>query len=53
MALDHFGGHEKEDVLDTSLAHDIKLSAIPSGRTGLVQSLDILINGPFRNILKV
>ena len=53
MALDMFGGHKMEEVLDTLSAHDITLSLIPDGRTGLVQPLDISINQPYKDILKV
>lgn len=31
MALDMFGGHKTEEVLDTLTAHDITLSVIPGG----------------------
>lgn len=53
LALDLFGGHKTEDVLDILLAHDITLSAIPGGCTGLVQPLDVSINGPFKDIFCV
>lgn len=53
MVLDLFGGHKTDDVLDTLLAHDITLSLIPGGCTGLIQPLDVSINRPFKDILKV
>lgn len=53
IALDLFGSHKTDDVLDTLLAHDIRLSSIPSGCTGLVQPLDVSINRAFKDILKV
>ena len=53
MAWDMFGGHKTEEVLDTMRAHDITVSVIPGGCTGLVQPLDISINRPFKDILKV
>lgn len=53
MALDMFGSHKTEEVLDTMRAHDITLSVIPAGCTGLVQPLDVSINRPFKDILKV
>jgi len=53
MALDMFGSHKTEEVLDTMRAHDITLSVIPGGCTGLVQPMDVSINRPFKDILKV
>jgi len=53
MALDMFGGHKTEKVLNTLTAHDITLSVIPGGCTGLIQPLDISINQPYKDILKV
>ena len=53
MALDMFGGHKTEEVLDTLSAYDITLSVIPGGCTGLIQPLDISINRPYKDILKV
>lgn len=53
LALDLFGGHKTEDVLDTLRTHDITLSAIPSECIGLVQPLDISINRPFKDIFRV
>lgn len=53
MVLDLFGGHKREDVLDTLRAHDITLSLIPGGCTSLVQPLDVSVNRPFKDILKV
>ena len=53
MALDMFGGHKTDEVLDTMRAQDITLSVIPGGCTSMVQPLDISINRPFKDILKV
>ena len=53
LALDLFGGHKTDNVLDTLKAHDITLSVIPAGCTGIVQPLDISINRPFKDLLKV
>lgn len=53
MVLDLFGGHKTDDVLDTFLAHDITVSTIPGGCTGLVQPLDVSINRPFKDIFRV
>ena len=53
LALDLFGGHKTDNVLDTPKAHDITLSVIPASCTGIVQPLDISINRPFKDILKV
>ena len=53
IALDLFGGHKTEEVLDTMKAHDITVSVIPGGCTSLLQPLDVSINRPFKDILKV
>jgi DDE superfamily endonuclease len=53
ITLDLFGGHKTDDVLDTLKAHDITVSVIPGGCTSLIQPLDISINRPFKDILKV
>lgn len=53
LVLELFGGHKTDVILDTLLAHDITLSLIPSGCTGLVPPLDVSINRPFKDILKV
>jgi hypothetical protein len=53
IALDLFGGHKTDEVLDTLRANDITVSIIPGGCTRLVQPLDVSINRPFKNILKV
>jgi len=53
LALNLFCGHKTNNVLDILKAHDITLSAIPASCTGIIQSLDISINRPFKNILKV
>jgi len=43
-AQDMFDGHKTEEVLDTMCTHDMTVSVIPGGCTGLVQPLDISIN---------
>jgi hypothetical protein len=53
LAVDLFGGHKTDTVLDTLTANDITISTIPGGCTGLVQPLDVSINRPFKDILKV
>ena len=53
MALDMFRGHKTDEVLDTMRAHNITLSVIPGGCTSMVQPLDISINRPYKDILKV
>ena len=53
LAIDLFAAHKAEEVLDTLRAHDITVSIIPGGCTGLVQPLDVSINRPFKDILKV
>lgn len=53
LAIDLFSGHKTEEVLDTFRAHDILPSVIPGGCTGLVQPLDVSINRPFKDLLKV
>jgi hypothetical protein len=53
LALDLFSGHKTDYVLDIIKAHDITVSIIPAGCTGLVQPLDISVNRPFKDILKV
>ena len=52
LAIDLFSGHRTEEVLDTFAAHDITSNVIPEGCTGLVQPLDVLVNRPFKDILK-
>jgi len=53
IALDMFGVHKTDEALDTMRAHDITLSVIPGGCTSMVQPLDISINRPYKDILKV
>jgi hypothetical protein len=53
MVVDLFGAHKTDDVLDTMQANDITVSIIPGGCTGLIQPLDVSINRPFKDILKV
>ena len=53
LALDLFSSHKTDEVLDTMRANDITVSVIPGGCTGLIQPLDVSINRPFQDILKV
>jgi len=53
LVLDLFAAHKTQEVLDTLLANDITVSLIPGGCTSLVQPLDVSINRPFQDILKV
>ncbi|RPB05506.1 hypothetical protein L873DRAFT_1797893 [Choiromyces venosus 120613-1] len=53
LVLDLFGAHKTEEVLDTFSANDIVVSMIPGGCTSLVQPLDVSINRPFKDILRV
>lgn len=53
LAIDLFRAHRTEEVLDTFCANDITVSIIPGGCTSLVQPLDVSINRPFKDILKV
>ena len=53
LALDPFAAHKAPEVLDTFLANDITVIMIPGGCTSLVQPLDVSINRPFKDILKV
>jgi len=53
LDLDLFAGHKTDEVLDTFKAHDITASIIPAGCTGIVQPLDVSVNRPFKDILKV
>jgi len=48
-----FAAHKTQEVLDTFQANHITVSLIPGGCTGLVQLLDVGINRPFKDILKV
>ena len=53
LVLDLFGAHKTEEVLNTFSANDIVVSMIPGGCTSLVQPLDVSINRPFKDILRV
>lgn len=44
--------HKTDAVLISLRAHDIIPSMIPRGCTGLIQPLDVSINGPFKNMLR-
>jgi len=53
LVLDLFRAHKTAEVLDTFSANDIVVSMIPGGCTSLVQPLDVSINRPFKDILRV
>jgi len=53
LIMDLFAAHKTQEVLDTLWANDITVSMIPGGCTGLVQPIDVSINWPFKDILKV
>lgn len=53
LVLDLFPAHKTQEVLDTFLANDITVSLVHGGCTSLVQPLDVSINRPFKDILKV
>jgi len=53
LIMDLFAAHKTQEVLDTLWANDITLSMIPGSCTGLVQPIDVSINRPFKDILKV
>jgi hypothetical protein len=53
LALDLFGGYKTDDVHDMIKTHDIVLSVILAGCTGIVQLLDVSVNRLFKDILKV
>jgi len=53
LVLDLVRAHKTEEVLDTFSANDIDVSMIPGGCTSLVQPLDVSINRPFKDILRV
>jgi len=53
LAIDLFQAHQIAEVLYTFRDNDITVSLIPGGCTGLVQPLDVSINRPFKDILKV
>jgi len=53
LALDLFGEHKTPEILDTYLANDIIVSMIPGDCTSLVQPLNVSINRPFKDILRV
>lgn len=48
MMIALFGSHKTTNVLDTLLTNVVWLSSIPGGCTGLVRSLTISINTPFK-----
>lgn len=51
IVLDAAKFHRTDAVLECLRSWDIKASLIPGGCTGLIQPLDVSINGPFKNIL--
>ena len=53
IPVDLFSGHKTEEVLDTFIAHDITVSIIRAGCTGIVEPLDVSVNWPFKDILNV
>jgi len=52
LALDVAKFHSTNQVLSTLRVNDILPSMIPPGCTGLVQPLDVLVNKPFKSILR-
>jgi len=53
LAVDLFAGHRTEELLNTMKANDITVSVIPAGCTSFVQPLDVSINRPFKELLRV
>lgn len=53
LVIDLFQGHRTAEVLNIFKANDVAVSLIPGSCTGHVQPLDISINRPFKDILKV
>jgi len=51
LAMDLFKSHSTQNIKDWLRAHRIIPSLVP-GCTGLVQSLDVSVNPPFKDILK-
>lgn len=51
ISLDAAKFHKTQAVLNCLRNHDIIPSMIPGGCTGLIQPLDVAINGPVKNIL--
>ena len=48
-----FAAHKTKEVVDILCAHNITISVILGGGTGFVQALNVSINLPFKDILKV
>lgn len=53
LALDVAKFHKTDAVLDTLCSHDIIPAMIPPGCTGLMQPLDVAVNKPLKDILRV
>ena len=53
LALDVAKFHKTDAVLDTLRSHDIIPAMIPPGCTGLMQPLDVAVNKPLKDILRV
>ena len=52
LVMDLFKSHSTQEIKDWLHAHRIVPSLVPGGCTGLVQPLDVLVNCPFKDILK-
>ena len=53
FALDLMGSHKTPAVLDTLRKHQIIPSLIPGGCTSLVQPLDVSINKPMKDMIRI
>jgi len=52
LVMDLLRSHKTSSVRDVLRAHDITLSLVPGGCTGLVQPVDVSVNRPFKDLLK-
>jgi hypothetical protein len=52
LVMDLLRSHKTGPVRKLLKSHDITLSMVPGGCTGLVQPLDVSVNRPFKDILK-
>jgi hypothetical protein len=52
LVMDLLRSHKTSPVRDVLRAHDITLSLVPGGCTGLVQPVDVSVNRPFKDLLK-
>jgi hypothetical protein len=52
LVMDLLRSHKTGPVREVLKQHDIALSMVPGGCTGLVQPLDVSVNRPFKDILK-